>query len=412
MKLGRLQRSWLVVAALAAARCAASPPGDSGGLAGGATSSSGSGGATTTGGGASSTGGTSSSRSTTGTTSTGTGGKNGCSTVADCPSPPGACVLSTCNAGTCGEKDVAAGTVLMKDSPPDCHDTVCDGMGNVVPAVDVNNAPASTDPCLVATCDTAGAVHTGPAAPGGACTSAPGGKVCDGAGHCVACLRAGDCAAGQTCSPTNTCVPLACMNGRQDGSETDLDCGGSCSPCATGKTCKLDPDCTTGACDALSLTCVASPCADHRTDGDESDVDCGGSCPTPCALDQGCVADADCITNACDGVSHTCVVDQCADHRPDGDETDADCGGLICTTRCPIGKACLLDTDCDVPYACDGTSLTCVSSQCSDHRQDGVETDVDCGGANGCLRCASGQTCARTTDCRAGHVCSATQICN
>jgi hypothetical protein len=47
-----------------------------------------------------------------------------------------------------------------------------------------------------------------------------------------------------------------------------------------------------------------------------------------------------------------------------------------------------------------------VSNQCVDHRQDGQETDVDCGGPV-CNACAVGQKCLTNFDCQSGHVCSA-----
>jgi hypothetical protein len=119
-----------------------------------------------------------------------------------------------------------------------------------------------------------------------------------------------------------------------------------------------------------------------------------------------CLVDADCASNACDAVTRTCITDPCADHRQDGQETDADCGGSACPT-CSIGQACAVDGDCTLP-ACDGVSFLCVNNPCNDHRRDGTETDIDCGGGDSCLRCKPGQACASSTDCRAGHMCSTT----
>lgn len=45
-------------------------------------------------------------------------------------------------------------------------------------------------------------------------------------------------------------IPWYCMDGRQDNDETDVDCGGSCYPCAIGRTCTKDADCSTSHCDA------------------------------------------------------------------------------------------------------------------------------------------------------------------
>jgi hypothetical protein len=35
----------------------------------------------------------------------------------------------------------------------------------------------------------------------------------------------------------------------RDGYESDVDCGGSCAPCAAGLTCAADSDCASNNCD-------------------------------------------------------------------------------------------------------------------------------------------------------------------
>ena len=72
----------------------------------------------------------------------------------------------------------------------------------------------------------------------------------------------------------------------------------TCPACAVGKNCAVDTDCTSNACDAVSLKCVSNQCADHRQDGAETDVDCGGGTCSPCGLTQMCQVDADCNSNA------------------------------------------------------------------------------------------------------------------
>jgi hypothetical protein len=121
-----------------------------------------------------------------------------------------------------------------------------------------------------------------------------------------------------------------------------------------------------------------------------------------------CQVDTDCASGACDGASFICVSNQCADHRTDGAETDVDCGGGTCAA-CALGLHCAGDGDCS-SSACDGNLSTCVSSQCSDHRQDGSETDVDCGGPT-CPSCAVGEKCLVSQDCPAGHVCNSSKVC-
>jgi hypothetical protein len=219
-----------------------------------------------------------------------------------------------------------------------------------------------------------------------------------------------------------------CDDNILDGDETDIDCGGSCPPCARGQRCLDHGDCGSGpacdaahggcACDAITLTCVFSHCFDAKLDGNETDVDCGGDC-AGCGPGKACLTSSDCSDTAsgcaaeggcaCDAISLTCVHDSCLDHKRDGAETDVDCGGGTCP-GCALGQPCRIDVDC-TSSACDGVSLRCVSSTCSDHRQDADETDVDCGGAT-CGPCNTGQKCKISFDCVSGfcntgiqHVC-------
>ena len=220
-----------------------------------------------------------------------------------------------------------------------------------------------------------------------------------------------DCAANACNAVTFVCVSNQCIDQRKDGSETDVDCGGSsCSTCAVGKGCNVNGDCASGACDTVSGKCVASMCSDQIKDGAETDIDCGGgsymgmTACSPCALGGKCVLDTDCASDACDAASLTCVSSQCSDQQKDGLETDVDCGGGVCP-GCASGLKCSIDSDCS-SNACDGVSFLCVNNQCIDHRLDGVETDVDCGGANLCARCAVGKKCIASSDCQTGHTCS------
>ncbi|HWZ92925.1 MAG TPA: hypothetical protein VNW92_28865 [Polyangiaceae bacterium] len=243
-----------------------------------------------------------------------------------------------------GSAGLACGA-LIADVPADCHATVaCAGTR----VVDQDNVSVLANACLEGTCNALGTPGTAFTPAGSACNAAGGGIVCDGAGKCVPCVRASDCGPGQVCSAANQCVPGAC---------TDVDCGGTCAPCATGKK---------------------------------------------------CLADADCVSFACDAVSLKCVTPQCQDHRQDGDETDADCGGGFCP-RCPLGEGCVVDTDCR-SLACDAVKLICVSDQCADRRADGDETGVDCGGGS-CGACQVGQTCKSNLDCQSGHICNAMHVC-
>jgi hypothetical protein len=106
-------------------------------------------------------------------------------------------------------------------------------------------------------------------------------------------------------------------------------------------------------------------------------------------------------------LSHECVGSHCEDFRRDGDETGTDCGGSLCI-RCAVGVACIVDNDC-VSKACDALSNVCVADSCTDHRLDGTETDVDCGGS--CGRCAPGKGCFINIDCQPGYLCGPAHVC-
>jgi hypothetical protein len=74
-----------------------------------------------------------------------------------------------------------------------------------------------------------------------------------------------------------------CADGLQAGDESDLDCRGSCEPCA-GLVCNDGSDCASAVCSPTATStreCAPPRCNDGVLNGDEVDVDCGGSeCPS------------------------------------------------------------------------------------------------------------------------------------
>ncbi len=235
------------------------------------------------------------------------------------------------------------------------------------------------------------------------------GTVCASGQPCVSgqCTST-TCGSGQT-NCNGTCVNLQ-SNTNNCGScgtacpSGDTCTAGACVGGAVGQSCTSDINCLSNACDLITNKCASSQCADQRQDSSETAVDCGGGvCPT-CPVGQTCGQnDANCTSNACDANSNTCVSNQCADHRQDGVETAVDCGGGVCPT-CGFGQTCGdNDANC-TSNACDAISNLCVSNQCADHRRDGSETDIDCGGS-ACAACAVGQKCLNNFDCQSGHFC-------
>ncbi len=271
----------------------------------------------------------------------------------------------------------------------------------------------------------------------------PNGFACV-AGACVDAACAGvTCPLGQTCRQ-GVCTAVSCADGAQNGSETAVDCGGSCPPCADGKSCLGPTDCASKVCPAgwcaapscsdgvknqdevaadcggskcpgcaagtpcgsandcdskvcLNRACAAATCSDRVKNGSESDVDCGGSACPPCAVSAQCGGPADCASTVCDG--GLCLDASCGDRVKNGAETGVDCGGPLCPA-CPTGQPCAGPADCASGLCTNGL---CVAPSCSDHVKNQGEADVDCGGP--CLGCAVGLACVATLDCAGGLSC-------
>ena len=126
----------------------------------------------------------------------------------------------------------------------------------------------------------------------------------------------------------------------RNGSEGDVDCGGSCAAtCEAGRTCGAAADCASGVCtDGL---CQAPTCQDLVRNGDETDLDCGGSCPQACATNQACGVDGDCASGVCD--ANVCAAATCEDGVLNGGEEQVDCGGdcaaCVSPLRCTFSTA-------------------------------------------------------------------------
>jgi len=270
-----------------------------------------------------------------------------CAVDTDCPPPDSTCALSRCAAGRCTQVDAPSGA-KVPDVPADCHASTCDGHGHAMSSVvDVTNVPLSNDPCAVTGCTAFGDTVPKPVAAGTACHVGARKGSCDGAGACVECNRTADCPPGLFCDAHHFCGSAPC---------TDVDCGGACGPCGLAKRCLADSDCQSFACDAATTTCIQNQCLDHRQDGNETDADCGGGTCQGCGYGQACLLDDDCKYQACDTLTLRCVSNQCADHRVDGNETDIDCGGISCGPCLP-GQRCGSNFDCQSGHICNGSKV-------------------------------------------------------
>ncbi len=184
-----------------------------------------------------------------------------------------------------------------------------------------------------------------------------------------------DCAS-KSCI-NGACAAATCSDGLQNGSESSVDCGGiasgsGCPVCGTGKTCSMDTDCADKAC--KGGTCVPAACNDGVQNGSETGVDCGGavlaSGCTLCPDYQGCLFNTDCQSKVC-GIYFACEAPTCNDGVANGTETDKDCGGL-CGPYCVQGANCNGNGDC--------TTQNCVAGICAAKLANGVvcSADVDC----------------------------------
>jgi hypothetical protein len=301
-----------------------------------------------------------------------------CNAPSDCASQTTACITNTCAASCCGTSNAASGTA--------CTDTggkLCDGAGNCAACLQPTDCPTQTTACKANACD--GVAHTCSTtntSSGTTCTD-NGGKLCDGTGTCVACLQPSDCPVQTTVCKVNAC--------------------NAAHACGTTNA-VLGTDCTDGSgvvCDGNG-TCVATHCNDGVKDADETDTDCGGSCGATCkdtGPQQKCKVAGDCISGVCSGTPLVCQPPACNDGVRNGAETDKDCGGGTCP-KCADQLRCGLNTDCANDF-CFGTGPgTCVS--CADGLLDGNETAKDCGGpqcdAQG-KTCGAGLACGVQGDC-------------
>ena len=176
-----------------------------------------------------------------------------------------------------------------------------------------------------------------------------GGTKCAGCADTLACLQNRDCLS-KHCD-ANVCVPPTSTDGIQNGTETDVDCGGGAPTnapgCATGKKCKITADCDKALC--TGGTCAPPANNDGIQNGTETDVDCGGGAPTNaprCATGKMCLLTSDCNNVLCNGA--TCDPPTSTDGLQNGTETDVDCGGAAPTNApgCVAGKKCLVANDC------------------------------------------------------------------
>ncbi len=241
----------------------------------------------------------------------------------------------------------------------------------------------------------------------------------DCGGPCDLLTPAQKCPNGQGCSANSDCIfsnctvgicqPPTCSNGVQDPGETDVDCGGSCSPCADGLKCSIAQDCQSKVCSNSTKTCSSPTCTDAVQNGNETDIDCGGvTCTQRCVTGNKCSANSDCQSKVC--TNNVCSAASCNDGVQNGNETGPDCGGscaLVSPAKtCGTNVGCGVDADCSSDNCCTAVTCqmlnVCVAPSCQDGKKNQDETGIDCGGNTCTARCGPGQGCLFSTDCQSG----------
>lgn len=204
--------------------------------------------------------------------------------------------------------------------------------------------------------------------------------------------------------------------------------GGMCGvlnvPAGTLLTDQVPGDCLEQQCDGNGESTVVPQNTDIPEDGKECTVDaCNGGVASNTAKAPGaacnttdhcnaasecveCVIDANCASNVCNMRTFVCADAMCGDGAENGDETDLDCGGVVCAP-CGVGDECVFGTDCVEEICMAGI---CLPPACNDGAENGNETDVDCGGA--CVtNCAPGKGCLANGDCTTGLCAGAPLAC-
>jgi hypothetical protein len=213
-----------------------------------------------------------------------------CTSGTQCPS--GVCLASVCQAPTCTD-----GVQNGAETGTDCGGGSCPGC-------------ATGGGCfLTSDCQTGGCS-------GGVCQPT--------------CTLGSQCPSG-VCTGGFCRVPN-CADGVENGAETAVDCGGpapNCVRCANGQNCGAASDCASGIC--IGGLCQPPTCTDGARNGSETDVDCGGSCPA-CGLGKLCNAGTDCASATC-GTPGRCT----CGNRSFTFQVDSNSGGPFDSAEWPGG---------------------------------------------------------------------------
>ncbi len=335
----------------------------------------------------------------------------------------------TCQTGIC-----AAGTAVdCTDQPNPCLATTCNPETGACDSQFDNDTPCEDGDL----CNGAETCQTGECTDGSPVVCEPANGVCQqnscnaGSGACEL-LTVGNCCGngtvdpGEECDeggPTNACTAActvaSCGDAIQNGTETDIDCGGGCPGCAQGLSCAANDDCLSLIC--IGESCQFGTCGDNVVQADE-DCDDGDTIAEVCDYEvPSCeVCSATCqfeagITSSCgDSIVHGEYGESC----DDGGES-ASCNSNCTTSVCgdaihnnTAGEACddggesaTCNPNCTVSACGDGYINATAGESCDDTYTDSCGTcDETCSGPGSAPICGDGDHCLELETCDDGNL--------
>lgn len=235
-----------------------------------------------------------------------------CEGAADCKS-------NACSEGKCQD-------IIPPDGQQNNGETDVDCGGAKAAACDDGKKCAAASDCKSSVCT--GGICQAPSPTDGVKNGDETGKDCGGskAPKCPTgegCASTADCADVKCDDTTKKCGSVAHDDGIKNGDETGIDCGGptATKKCPPGEGCAGDADCDNTRCDtAGAKTCNAPTKNDGLQNGTETDVDCGGGAPTNAdrckdgktdATSQKCDVDGDCESGFCSFTKHCVTARSC-----------------------------------------------------------------------------------------------------
>ncbi|MBW2453630.1 MAG: hypothetical protein JRI68_03930 [Deltaproteobacteria bacterium] len=211
------------------------------------------------------------------------GTTSGCTGDAQCDDDD-YCTADTCVEGSCDNAPVPDGDAPAEEqTTADCQVVRCIG-GVRQNLADDTDLPTDGQECTADLCSEG--TPSNPPLPAETACSQDGGILCDDDGDCVECYSNAHCDDPETCGGGGTPGACGC---------TPISCG----PSGANLTCGYGADNGCGA---------ALNCNNNSQDGTETDVDCGGSvstCSVRCNVGQSCLVPSDCASGIC-GTNNTC----------------------------------------------------------------------------------------------------------